>query len=100
MQGTQEDPGVLPRMARTLFDRLGAGDRDRFSVWVSYLEIYNERIFDLLADNNCAAAAPAAAAAAAAAAASEERDAADSLKLQSDSTGWRTICGVASFSCA
>lgn len=37
--------GIVPRSIRALFERLG--DRPRFRVSCSFLQIYNERIYDL-----------------------------------------------------
>lgn len=45
----EENFGIIPRSAHLIFDTLG--DLDRFEtsrVSVSYLEIYNEELFDLL----------------------------------------------------
>ena len=47
----EDDPlaGVIPRAMSQLFDALTArGDAIEFSVRVSYLELYNEELFDLL----------------------------------------------------
>lgn len=41
------DPGIIPRLTEDLFDRVRSSP-DPIKVWVSYLEIYNERIRDLL----------------------------------------------------
>lgn len=48
MQGSQEDPGVIQRSVRQLFDTLSPDAE----IGLSYFEIYNERIYDLLAENN------------------------------------------------
>ncbi|KZC06263.1 Kinesin-like protein KIF16B [Dufourea novaeangliae] len=50
MMGTKEDPGLTPRLCQELFTRIEANARDEKSqrVSVSYLEIYNERVRDLL----------------------------------------------------
>lgn len=61
IHGTAAEPGILPRALKTIFNsiRRSGPDDDRFSlddknykyaVVVNYLEIYNEMIFDLLAD--------------------------------------------------
>jgi hypothetical protein len=49
----QEDIGLIPRICEGLFDRCleQAGQQIRFSVEVSYLEIYNEKVKDLLIDS-------------------------------------------------
>lgn len=45
MQGTPTDPGIIPLSAETLFAAAAKGD---YKVRVSYLEIYNEHLNDLL----------------------------------------------------
>lgn len=52
MLGTQSDPGVIPRICSSLFYFIENHAVDRkITVDVSFLEIYNERIYDLL-DNS------------------------------------------------
>lgn len=46
MLGTPEFPGILPCAIRDIFQTVGS-DSD-YNIWVSYLEIYNEQINDLL----------------------------------------------------
>jgi hypothetical protein len=54
MQGGDSDElmGIIPRMNRSLFDRINSekskSNAVHFLVTVSYFEIYNEIIFDLL----------------------------------------------------
>ncbi|EER18883.1 Kinesin-II 95 kDa subunit, putative [Perkinsus marinus ATCC 50983] len=51
MLGGKGDPGIIPRITKALFHAAGRGQKDGYAqtrVWVSYLEIYNERIKDLL----------------------------------------------------
>jgi len=48
MLGTQKDPGVLPHSLRTIFHEIGKKTGFNFTISVSYLEIYNENISDLL----------------------------------------------------
>jgi hypothetical protein len=56
MMGTKRDPGVIPRLCRELFDRIerelqqneGEGSRKMVKVSLSYMEIYNDRVKDLL----------------------------------------------------
>ena len=49
MTGSREDPGVIPRVMGRLFERLEKlSGQQEASVEVSYLEIYNEKVFDLL----------------------------------------------------
>lgn len=47
MLGTAEQPGVLPCALRDVFRHIEQAPF-QFRVWVSYLEIYNESIHDLL----------------------------------------------------
>ncbi|GAA6044957.1 hypothetical protein NBRC10513_004783 [Rhodotorula toruloides] len=54
--GDVERQGITPRAVTEIFDRLAASQRDSkggltFSAKVSYLEIYNEELIDLLAGN-------------------------------------------------
>lgn len=47
MQGTDENPGILPCCIKDLFDNITANaEKIEYSIWVSYLEIYNEQIND------------------------------------------------------
>lgn len=60
MMGTKRDPGIIPRLCRDLFERVesdalraqqetdGSGGRKMTKVSLSYMEIYNERVKDLL----------------------------------------------------
>lgn len=51
MMGYGEDAGVIPRICREMFERINGVQTDRnltCTVEVSYLEIYNERVRDLL----------------------------------------------------
>eukprot|EP01061_Rhynchopus_euleeides_P000259 TRINITY_DN1017_c5_g1_i1.p1 TRINITY_DN1017_c5_g1~~TRINITY_DN1017_c5_g1_i1.p1 ORF type:complete len:1056 (+),score=489.27 TRINITY_DN1017_c5_g1_i1:178-3345(+) len=52
MLGNTADPGIAPRLIDMLFDRLrefkGRGEQTKFEVRVSFLEIYNEKVMDLL----------------------------------------------------
>ena len=48
MLGTQKSPGILPCTVRDVFKGLQADvTAESYTVWVSYLEIYNESINDL-----------------------------------------------------
>mmetsp|Transcript_93544 Transcript_93544/g.209424 ORF Transcript_93544/g.209424 Transcript_93544/m.209424 type:complete len:1284 (-) Transcript_93544:148-3999(-) len=50
MMGPAEDKGVIPRMIQSLFERKRDIEHDahkELQVWVSYLEIYKERLVDL-----------------------------------------------------
>jgi kinesin family protein 1 len=51
MMGYGKDQGVIPKICQDMFERIGTMQEDknvRFTVEVSYLEIYNERVRDLL----------------------------------------------------
>lgn len=55
MMGTKEEMGIIPRMCNDLFEKLKALDIDEnfdYTVEVSYLEIYFERVRDLLNPQN------------------------------------------------
>merc|ERR1719261_1725826 len=53
MAGTQDDPGIIPRINKALFKKVHEDHANpdctrKYLVVISYLEIYNEIIFDLL----------------------------------------------------
>ncbi|XP_011171528.2 uncharacterized protein LOC105204163 [Solenopsis invicta] len=50
MMGTKEDPGLIPRLCEGIFSKIEQeNEHDRiYRVTISYLEIYNERVRDLL----------------------------------------------------
>ena len=50
MQGTADDPGIIPRVAQHLIQTIDAcaSAGDQYEIRLSYLEIYNEKVFDLL----------------------------------------------------
>lgn len=52
--GTNECPGIIPRTIRRLFQRVRqmSSDEEQFSLSMSYLEIYQEKVFDLLDTKN------------------------------------------------
>eukprot|EP01065_Artemidia_motanka_P028304 TRINITY_DN3359_c2_g1_i1.p1 TRINITY_DN3359_c2_g1~~TRINITY_DN3359_c2_g1_i1.p1 ORF type:complete len:1030 (+),score=347.70 TRINITY_DN3359_c2_g1_i1:66-3092(+) len=53
MLGSPHDPGIAPRIVDHLFselDQMGSGSGWDYNVEVSFMEIYNERVKDLLAD--------------------------------------------------
>lgn len=51
MMGTQEQPGLIPRTCEDLFERIESNNSPNISytVRVSYFEVYNEHVRDLLA---------------------------------------------------
>ncbi|XP_061748223.1 kinesin-like protein KIF13B isoform X2 [Nerophis ophidion] len=50
MMGSGDQPGLIPRLCSALFDRTLTEQREQenFTVEVSYMEIYNEKVRDLL----------------------------------------------------
>ncbi|XP_067225459.1 kinesin-like protein KIF22 [Chanodichthys erythropterus] len=52
MLGSQEQPGIIPRAVREVFNLVGAQEKGQdgweYSIGMSYLEIYNEKVLDLL----------------------------------------------------
>lgn len=50
MMGTAENPGIIPRLCCSIFQKISELSSDclSFKVEVSYLEIYNEKVRDLL----------------------------------------------------
>lgn len=49
--GDYKQRGIVPRALAQIFNEVDARSDMEFNISVSYLEIYNERIFDLLTDN-------------------------------------------------
>ncbi|KAF8381852.1 klp-4 [Pristionchus pacificus] len=54
MMGSSDNPGVIPRLCNSIFQRIDstASDSLQYKVEVSYMEIYNERVRDLLDPKN------------------------------------------------
>uniref|UniRef100_A0A834RCS1 Kinesin-like protein n=2 Tax=Sarcoptes scabiei TaxID=52283 RepID=A0A834RCS1_SARSC len=50
MMGPEDNPGITPRFLNDLFRRVSNSSNIDFIVNVSFMEIYNEKIFDLLSD--------------------------------------------------
>ena len=49
MMGAGDEPGIIPRLCVSLFERVAAtATASEAKVEVSYMEIYNEKVFDLL----------------------------------------------------
>ena len=43
--------GIIPRSVTQIFQEIGSHSDKDFTIKVSYLEIYNEQMFDLLSDS-------------------------------------------------
>uniref|UniRef100_A0A1I7XXJ6 Kinesin motor domain-containing protein n=1 Tax=Steinernema glaseri TaxID=37863 RepID=A0A1I7XXJ6_9BILA len=54
MMGTPDQPGIIPRLCNRMFQRIGECTNETlsFKVEVSYMEIYNEKVRDLLDPKN------------------------------------------------
>jgi len=53
MMGNEKDPGIIPKTCKDLFQEVGnLGARERAQIKVSYFEIYNEQVRDLLGTND------------------------------------------------
>lgn len=50
MMGTRSEPGLIPKICKSMFARMKMGQEvgTGYQTNVSYLEIYNERVMDLL----------------------------------------------------
>ena len=48
MLGTPKSPGILPCTLRDVFNEIHKDTQKQYRIWISYLEIYNEIINDLL----------------------------------------------------
>jgi len=48
---SSEQHGIIPRAAQAIFEALRKPDFTSFTIYCSYLEIYNEDLGDLLADD-------------------------------------------------
>eukprot|EP00798_Chlamydomonas_sp_ICE-L_P003492 gene3493-13558_t len=52
MRGSPEDPGLIPLAVHEIFETINAANDREFLLRVSYMEIYNEEVNDLLAPQN------------------------------------------------
>ena len=52
MLGTPDTPGILPCTIRDIFNFISKDPKNDYKIWISYLEIYNESINDLLNPGN------------------------------------------------
>ena len=50
MMGTLSQPGIIPRLCNSIFDEIALRESPNVSykIEVSYMEIYNEKVHDLL----------------------------------------------------
>ena len=55
MQGSADEPGIIPLAVHDVFDSIARSEGREFLVRVSYLEIYNEQMLDLFAAESAAA---------------------------------------------
>ena len=51
MMGSETNPGIIPRFVQNLYRRMSSLPDVFYAVEVSYYEIYNEKIYDLLSDD-------------------------------------------------
>lgn len=51
MLGTGEFPGIMPRSISDLFEYVEKEDKMDFRIVISYIEVYNETLRDLLSSN-------------------------------------------------
>ena len=51
MMGNVEEPGIIPQAIKDIFDYIESDPSREFLLRISYLEIYNESLRDLLAKN-------------------------------------------------
>lgn len=58
LSGSDEEPGIIPRAMREVFGYIKRAPRREYLLRCSYLEIYNETVFDLLAPPTVAKANP------------------------------------------
>lgn len=50
MRGSDDDPGMMILCIRDIFDYIETHPQTKFVIHVSYLEVYNEEINDLLGE--------------------------------------------------
>ncbi|GIY38969.1 kinesin-like protein KIF13A [Caerostris extrusa] len=54
MMGSEDNKGLIPRLCDALFERIiASGSQSDYKVEVSYMEIYNEKVHDLLDPKGC-----------------------------------------------
>lgn len=52
MLGNPENPGIIPCALRDIFSKIHSIKQPKFNIFCSYIEIYNENVYDLLLTNN------------------------------------------------
>lgn len=52
MTGTPEEPGIMYLILQSMFEKIQNEHQKKFEIKVSYVEIYNEVIRDLLVANS------------------------------------------------
>jgi hypothetical protein len=52
MTGTSEEPGIMYLILKSMFEKILNENQKKFEIKVSYVEIYNEVIRDLLVANS------------------------------------------------
>ena len=55
MQGSKDHPGILRLAARHIFDEIASTPQRQYLLHVSYIEVYNEQVKDLLAEGDVGA---------------------------------------------
>ncbi|CAA7268260.1 unnamed protein product [Cyclocybe aegerita] len=58
MQGTKQEPGVIPRVVRGIFDKKNSLKQFQTTLSISYMEIYKDDVYDLLVDRENAPKLP------------------------------------------
>ncbi|KAJ3515071.1 hypothetical protein NLJ89_g1995 [Agrocybe chaxingu] len=58
MQGSKQEPGVIPRVIRGMFDKKNSLKQFQTTLSVSYMEIYKDDVYDLLVDRENAPKLP------------------------------------------
>lgn len=86
-----EQSGVIPRSIHTIFEQLTSGKYEDYSVKVSFLELYNEELADLLSDyeDKPSSGSSTMGAAPSSASASDDRK---ELRIFEDPTGKKGMC--------
>lgn len=58
MQGTKEEPGVIPRVVEAMFQQKASLQKSRVELSVSYMEIYKDEVYDLFVNRDTAPKLP------------------------------------------